>query len=92
MLLRLEASDNQVVWDDWAIFPSIILSTRAWSTKVPNYRYQNGDTYIKQIALIAALSDHKELEAFAFNPQFINTPDFIVFVETLSAKFKETEN
>ena len=36
--------------------------------KVPNYRYQNGDANIKHMALIAALRDHKELEAYAFNP------------------------
>ena len=83
--------DKKLVWVDEAVFTFNTFSTRAWSAKHSRIEVADADTKIKTMALIAAVSADCGLEGYALNPKSISTPEFVAFVESLSAYFGGAE-
>ena len=79
------------MWVDEAVFTFNTFSNRAWSAKYTRIEVADADAKIKTMALVAAVSDDRGLEWYALYPKSISTPEFVVFVESLSAKFGGSE-
>ena len=83
--------DVKLVWVDEAVFTFNTFSTRAWSARRGRIQVQDADARVKTMAFIAAISEDCGLEAWAMHPNSISTPEFVAFVEQLSAKFHGAE-
>jgi transposase len=84
-------TDKKLVWVDEAVFTFNTFSTRAWSARHDTIRVQDTDARVQTMAFIAAISEDCGLEAWAMHPNAISTPEFVLFVEQLSAKFRGAE-
>ncbi len=79
--------DKKLVWIDEAVFTFNTFNTKAWSAKYSSIKVKDADAKIKTLALIAAISEDKGLEAFAIHPRSISSEDFVAFVRMLSGIF-----
>ena len=84
-------TDKKLVWVDEAVFTFNTFSTRAWSARNDSIRVQDADARIQTMAFIAAISEDRGLEAWAMHPNAIIIPDFVAFIEQLSAHLHGAE-
>jgi hypothetical protein len=83
--------DKKLIWVDEAVFTFNTFSTGAWSSKYSSIQVSDADAKIKTIALVAAISEDRGLEAYALHPRSINTEQFVQFIELLSEMFSGSE-
>lgn len=76
--------DKKLVWIDEAVFTFNTFSTKAWSAKYSSIKVKDADAKIKTLALIAAISEDRGLEAYAVYPKAISSENFVAFVKYLS--------
>ena len=83
--------DRKLVWVDEAVFTFNTFSTRAWASKYSSIQVTDADARVKTMAFVAAISEDGGLEAWAIHPRSISTPEFVAFVELVSAKLGGAE-
>ena len=72
--------DKKLVWIDEAVFTFNTFNTKAWSGKYSRITVKDADAKIKTLALIAAISEDRGLEAFAIYPRAITSENFVAFI------------
>ena len=88
---RARIRDKKLVWVDEAVFTFNTFSTRAWSSKYFSIKVQDAEARIKTMALLAAISEDRHLEAYLIYPKAISTEQFVSFVCLLSEKLGGVE-
>ena len=88
---RARLRDKKLVWVDEAVFTFNTFSTRAWSSKYSSIIVKDAEARIKTMALIAAISEDRGLEAYLIYPEAISTEQFVSFVCLISEKLGGVE-
>ena len=83
--------DRKLVWVNEAVFTFNTFSTLAWASKYSSIEVSDADARVRTMAFIAAFSEDGGLEAWAIHPCSISTPEFVAFVELVSAKLGGAE-
>lgn len=86
-LKDVEAKGLKLVFLDEAVFTFNTMATRAWFSAYDCLKLRDAETRIKTMALVAAISEDKGLEGYMLHPRSISSPQYIDFLETLSAMY-----
>jgi hypothetical protein len=82
---RARLRDKKLVWVDEAVFTFNTFSTKAWAGKYTSIEIKDADMRVPTVALVAAISEDRGLEAYALHPRSISSHEFIRFINLLSA-------
>ena len=83
--------DIKLFWVDEAVFTFNTFRRRAWSGKNQSITINDGDYYVKALALVCAVSEDGGLEAYQIHEKAVITEDFVKFVHLLADRAEGKE-